>query len=82
MTQEAHGSKRPAFSKRQWDTVREDYSLDGNAGTYFSRDPAGSRAYRWGEDGLGGISDEKQILCFALVKGAKAMESVSGSKPR
>ncbi|MFF0739682.1 glucosidase [Streptomyces sp. NPDC004111] len=56
----------PYLSERQWGTVREDYSDDGEAWTYFPHDHARSRAYRWGEDGLGGISDEKQRLCFAL----------------
>jgi len=56
----------PYLSERQWGTVREDYSTDGNAWDYFSHDQARSRAYHWGEDGLGGISDDKQRLCFAL----------------
>ena len=56
----------PYLSERQWGTVREDYSQDGNAWDYFSHDQARSRAYRWGEDGLGGICDDKQRLCFAL----------------
>ena len=56
----------PYLSERQWGTVREDYSADGNAWDYFSHDQSRSRAYRWGEDGLGGISDDKQRLCFAL----------------
>ncbi len=56
----------PYLSERQWGTVREDYSEDGNAWDYFSHDQSRSRAYRWGEDGLGGISDDKQRLCFAL----------------
>ena len=56
----------PYLSERQWGTVREDYSTDGNAWDYFSHEQARSRAYRWGEDGLGGISDDHQILCFAL----------------
>jgi hypothetical protein len=56
----------PYLSERQWGTVREDYSLDGNAWDYFSHDQARSRAYRWGEDGLAGFSDDKQRLCFAL----------------
>src|SRR5215212_10592250 len=56
----------PYLSERQWGTVREDYSLDGNAWGYFSHDHARSRAYRWGEDGLGGISDDQQRVCFAL----------------
>jgi hypothetical protein len=56
----------PYLSERQWGTVREDYSTDGNAWDYFSHDQARSRAYRWGEDGLGGISDDGQRMCFAL----------------
>ena len=56
----------PYLSERQWGTVREDYSPDGNAWDYFSHDQARSRAYRWGEDGLAGISDDKQQLCFAV----------------
>ena len=56
----------PYLSERQWGTVREDYSGDGNAWDYFSHDQSRSRAYRWGEDGLAGISDDKQQLCFAL----------------
>ncbi len=56
----------PYLSERQWGTVREDYSADGNAWDYFSHDEARSRAYRWGEDGIAGISDEKQLLCFCL----------------
>ncbi|HXW89431.1 MAG TPA: glucosidase [Terriglobales bacterium] len=56
----------PYLSERQWGTVREDYSEDGNAWGYFSHDQSRSRAYRWGEDGLAGISDDKQRLCFAV----------------
>jgi hypothetical protein len=56
----------PYLSERQWGTVREDYSKDGNAWDYFSHDHARSRAYRWGEDGIAGISDDKQRLCFAM----------------
>jgi hypothetical protein len=56
----------PYLSERQWGTVREDYSDSGNAWDYFSHDQARSRAYRWGEDGLAGISDDRQQLCFAL----------------
>ncbi len=56
----------PYLSERQWGTVREDYSENGDAWNYFSHDQARSRAYRWGEDGLGGISDDHQVLCFAL----------------
>jgi hypothetical protein len=56
----------PYLSERQWGTVREDYSKDGNAWDYFTHDQSRSRAYRWGEDGMAGISDDKQQLCFAL----------------
>jgi hypothetical protein len=56
----------PYLSERQWGTVREDYSQDGNPWDYFSHDQSRSRAYHWGEDGLAGISDEKQLLCFSL----------------
>ncbi len=56
----------PYLSERQWGTVREDYSENGDAWAYFPHDQARSRAYRWGEDGIGGISDENQNLCFAL----------------
>ena len=56
----------PYLSERQWGTVREDYSDGGDAWNYFTHDQARSRAYHWGEDGLAGVSDEKQRLCFAL----------------
>ena len=56
----------PYLSERQWGTVREDYSEGGDAWNYFTHDHARSRAYRWGEDGLAGISDDRQRLCFAL----------------
>jgi len=56
----------PYLSERQWGTVREDYSENGDAWNYFTHDHARSRAYHWGEDGLAGISDDKQRLCFAL----------------
>ncbi len=56
----------PYLSERQWGTVREDYSENGDAWNFFTHDQARSRAYRWGEDGLAGISDDKQRLCFAL----------------
>ena len=56
----------PYLSERQWGTVREDYSEGGDAWNYFTHDHARSRAYRWGEDGLGGLCDDKQRLCFAL----------------
>jgi len=56
----------PYLSERQWGTVREDYSPDGEAWNFFPFDHARSRAYRWGEDGIGGISDNHQRLCFAV----------------
>jgi hypothetical protein len=56
----------PYLSERQWGTVREDYSESGDAWNYFTHEQARSRAYRWGEDGIAGISDDKQHLCFAL----------------
>src|SRR5256714_1072985 len=70
--QEAHAAKvpwkkwGPYLSERQWGTVREDYSRDGNAWNYFSDDQSRARAYRWGEDGLAGISDDKPQLFFAM----------------
>lgn len=56
----------PYLSERQWVTVREDYSEYGDAWNYFSHDHARSRVYHWGEDGLGGISDDEQRLCFSI----------------
>ncbi len=56
----------PYLSERQWGTVREDYSENGDAWNFFSHDHARSRAYRWGEDGIAGLSDDQQHLCFAL----------------
>jgi len=56
----------PYISERAWGTVREDYSGSGDAWNYFPHDHARSRVYRWNEDGLGGISDDEQRLCFAL----------------
>ncbi|RYE11692.1 MAG: glucosidase, partial [Sphingobacteriaceae bacterium] len=56
----------PYLSERQWGTVREDYSQNGDAWNYFPHDHARSRVYRWGEDGLAGISDYYQQLCFAI----------------
>ena len=55
----------PYLSDRQWGTVREDYSANGNAWENITHDSARSRAFRWGEEGIGGISDERQLLCFA-----------------
>ncbi len=69
---EAHEDSQPWYrwgpylSERQWATVREDYSADGNAWAFFPHDHARSRTYRWGEDGLLGISDDQGRLCFAL----------------
>lgn len=66
-TRKAHWRRwGPYLSERQWGTVREDYSQDGNAWNYLTHDQARSRAYRWGEDGIGGISDNHQRLCFAI----------------
>ena len=71
--EEAHTRKKhwkrwgPYLSERQWGTVREDYSPGGTAWEYFPHDHARSRAYRWGEDGIGGISDRHQMMCFGLV---------------
>jgi hypothetical protein len=56
----------PYLSERQWGTVREDYSETGDAWAYFTHDQSRSRAYRWGEDGLAGVSDDRQLLCFAI----------------
>jgi hypothetical protein len=56
----------PYLTERQWGTVREDYSPSGSAWEFVSHDQARSKAYRWGEEGIGGISDDKQRLCFAL----------------
>ena len=56
----------PYLSERAWGTVREDYSPDGSAWEYFPHEHAASRAYRWGEYGLAGISDRHRYLCFAL----------------
>ncbi|HEX5794841.1 MAG TPA: hypothetical protein VFY19_03290, partial [Geminicoccaceae bacterium] len=71
LAEDAAGAQRwklwgPYLSERQWGTVREDYSAYGNAWDYFSHDQARSRAYRWGEDGIAGISDASQRLCLAL----------------
>src|SRR5689334_9583095 len=56
----------PYLSERQWGTVREDYSQNGDAWNYFTHEQARSRAYRWGEDGIAGICDDQQVLCFAI----------------
>src|SRR4051794_32018169 len=56
----------PYVSNRQWGTVREDYSANGQPWDYLTHDMARSKAYRWGEDGIAGISDSHQLLCFGL----------------
>src|ERR1700709_2836227 len=56
----------PYLSERQWGTVREDYSPGGTAWAYFPHEHARSRAYRWGEDGIAGISDAEQLVCLSL----------------
>jgi hypothetical protein len=56
----------PYISERQWRTVRKDYSASGDAWSYLNHDQTRSRAYRWGEDGLAGICDAEQRLCFAI----------------
>src|SRR3974377_1117639 len=56
----------PYLSERQWGTVREDYSPGGTAWDYFTHDQARSRAYRWGEDGIAGFSDDRQLLCLSI----------------
>lgn len=70
LTEARHGTPwrkwGPYLSERQWGTVREDYSPGGSAWDYFSHDHSRSRAYRWGEDGIGGVSDDKQQLCLAV----------------
>src|SRR5690349_10869598 len=71
LVQDAAGTKKwkffgPYLSDRQWGTVREDYSPHGNAWEYLPHDHARSRAYRWGEDGIAGFSDEQSRLCLSL----------------
>src|SRR5437773_2313290 len=71
LEQDANRSKNwkrwgPCLAERQWATVREDYSADGDCWNYFPHEHARSRAYRWGEDGLLGITDRECRLCFAL----------------
>ena len=72
--EEEHSSRAPwkkwgpYLSERQWGTVREDRSNTGDAWNYFSHDQARSRAYCWGEDGLAGICDDHQVLCFAVAR--------------
>jgi hypothetical protein len=81
----------PYLSERQWATVREDYSADGNCWDYFPHDHARSRAYRWGEDGLLGFTDRQCRLCFALavwngkdpiLKGASVRPDRAGRESR
>src|SRR5665811_2081364 len=56
----------PYLTERQWGTVREDYSKDGDAWNYVTHDAARSKAFRWGEEGIGGICDNEQLLCFGV----------------
>jgi hypothetical protein len=65
----------PYLSARQWGTVREDYSADGDAWNYLPFDHARSRAYRWGEDGIFGICDNTQRLCFAPIRSSRNASS-------
>ncbi len=70
----------PYVSNRQWGNVQEDYSPNGNAWNYTNHNNAESYAYRWGEEGIAGISDVKQLFCFALSfwnKRTKLLKSVS-----
>ena len=66
----------PYLSERQWGTVREDYSENGDAWDYFPHDHARSRAYKWGEDGIAGFSDDQQLLCWALASGTATTPSL------
>src|ERR1700732_7728 len=85
----------PYLSERQWGTVREDYSRRGTAWEYFGHDHARSRAYRWGEDGIAGLSDDQQRLCLAVALwngrdtilkerlfGLTTGEAIHGQKPK
>src|SRR5664280_1320166 len=56
----------PYLTDRQWGTIREDYSPNGDAWNFVSHDDARSKAYRWGEEGIAGISDEQQLICFSF----------------
>src|SRR5512147_486236 len=56
----------PYVSERQWGTIREDYSANGDAWNYSTHDQSRSKAYRWGEEGIAGICDRKQLLCFSV----------------
>ena len=71
----------PYVSERQWGTVREDYSAAGDAWESFTHEQARSRAYRWGEDGIAGISDDHQHLCFALTLWNGADEILGQGSP-
>jgi hypothetical protein len=66
LTKKAWKKWGPYVSDRQWGTVREDYSANGDAWNYTTHDMARSRAYRWGEEGIGGICDKNQLLCFSI----------------
>jgi hypothetical protein len=71
----------PYLSERSWGTVREDYSEYGTAWDHFPHDHARSKAYRWGEDGIGGVCDRQQLICFALAmwNGRDPMRRISGA---
>ena len=71
----------PYLSERQWGTVREDYSDSEDAWSYLSHDQARSRAYRWGEDGIAGISDDKQRLCLAVAFAGTFLRDSDGRRP-
>ena len=62
----------PYLSNRQWGTVREDYSANGDAWNATTHDQARSKAWRWGEEGIGGISDDQQHLCFAPIRNLRS----------
>ena len=65
----------PYLAERAWGTVREDYSADGNAWASFPHDHARSRVYRWNEDGMAGICDDRQFLCLSLALGTASTRS-------
>jgi hypothetical protein len=66
----------PYLSERQWGTVRKDYGSGNNTWSYFPHEQARSHAYRWGEDGLAGVSDDRQRLCLALLFGGVSAEAL------
>ena len=72
----------PYLSDRQWGTVREDYSPHGSAWSFFPHDHARSRTYRWGEDGLGGICDRHQYVCFGSARAPFSTACTTPGRPR